>query len=50
MQMTTHKLEQMTRNFNLKISATKTKSIYFQGKEPMRTKIDMNEKITEHVR
>ena len=38
------------RKFNFKISTTKTKSMGFQGKEHMRTKIVMNGKIIEQVR
>ena len=45
--MAAHKLEQATRKFNLKISTTKTKSIGFQEKEHMRTKIVMNGKIID---
>ena len=48
--MAGHKLEKATRKFNLKISTTKAKSMDFQGKEHMRTKIVMNGKITEQVR
>ena len=43
--MAAHKLEQATRKFNLKIPTTKTKSMGFQGKEHMRTKMVMNRKI-----
>ena len=48
--MAAHKLEQATRKFNLKTSTTKTKSMGFQGKEHMRTKIVINGKIIELVR
>ena len=44
--MAAHKLEQATRKFNLK-NSTKTKSMGFQGKERMRTKIVMYGKIIE---
>ena len=47
--MAAHKLEQATRKFNLKISTTKTKSIGFQGKEHLRTKIAIDGKIIEQV-
>ena len=42
--MAAHKLEQGMKKFNLKILTTKTKSMGFQGKEHMRTKIVMNGK------
>ena len=48
--MAVHKLEQAKRKFKLKISTTKTKSMGFQGKEHMRTKIVINGKIIEQVR
>ena len=47
--MATHKLEQTTRKFNVKIS-TKTKSIGFQGKEHMKTAIVIDLKTIEQVR
>ena len=50
LQMAAHKLQQATRKFNLKSSTTYTKSMGFQGKEHMRTKIVMNGKIIEQVR
>ena len=50
LQMAAHKLEQATRKFNLKFSTSKTKSMGFQGKENMRTKIVINRKIIEQVR
>ena len=45
--MAAHKFEPATRNLNLKISTTKTKSMGLQGKEHMRTKIVMDGKIIE---
>ena len=42
LQIPAHKLEQATRKLILKISTTKTKSMGFQGKEHMRTKIVVN--------
>ena len=49
-QMVAHKLEKATRKFNLKISTTKAKSMDFQGKEHMRTKIVTYEKIIDQMR
>ena len=37
--MAAHKLEQGMKKFNLKILTTKTRSVRFQGKEHMRTKL-----------
>ena len=50
LQMAAHKLEQATRKFNLKISSTKTKSMGFQRKEHVWTKIVKNGKIIEQMR
>jgi len=47
--LTAHKLEQVTREFDLKMQ-TKTKSMGFQGKEHMRTKIVINGKTIGQVR
>ena len=44
LQMAAYKLEQATRKFNFKISTIKIKSMGFQGKEHMRTKILINGK------
>ena len=44
LQMAAHKLEQATRKCNLKFSTTNTKSMGFQEKEYVRTKIVMDGK------
>jgi hypothetical protein len=36
-------------NYNLKISVTKTKTMAFKGKPPIRTKIVINDTILEQV-
>ena len=44
-----HKLNQIKTEYGLTISVQKTKSMAFKGRDPVRTKIVTNYKITEQV-
>jgi hypothetical protein len=45
-----YKLQKLSNNYNFNISITKTKIMAFQGKYPIRSKINLsNKSITEHI-
>ena len=49
LQKAAHKLNQITTEYGLNISAQKTKSMAFKGQDPVRTKIVLDNKIIEQV-
>jgi len=49
LQKAAHKLNQIIREYGLTISAQKTKSMVFKGRDPVRTKIAIANKIKEQV-
>ena len=49
LQKAAHKLNQIITEYGLTISAQKTKSMAFKGRDPVRTKIVINQKIMEQV-
>jgi hypothetical protein len=49
LQKLTHKLEIITSQYGLTISTNKTKTMTFRGRDPIRSKIVINNKIIEQV-
>ena len=49
LQTATHKLNQIITEYGLTISVQKTKSMAFRGRDPVRTKIVIDNKIIEQV-
>jgi hypothetical protein len=49
LQKLTHKLEIITSQYGLTISTNKIKTMAFQGQDPIRSKIVINNKIIEQV-
>jgi hypothetical protein len=49
LQRVVHKLNQITTEYGLTISVQKTKSMAFRGRDPVRTKIVIDNKIIEQV-
>jgi hypothetical protein len=47
LQKSAHKLEKITSKYGLTISANKTKTMSFRGRDPIRSKIVINNKIIE---
>ena len=50
LQKAVHKLNQIITEYGLTISVQKTKSMAFKGRDPVRTKIVIHNKITEQVK
>ena len=42
-------LEKLNLDYNMKISICKTKSVTFTGKEPVRTKLPIDNELTEQI-
>ena len=49
LQKAAHKLNQIITEYGLTISVQKTKSMAFKGRDPVRTKIETDNKIIEQV-
>ena len=49
LQKAAHKLNQIITEYGLTISVQKTKSMAFKGRDPVRTKIVMDNKIIEQI-
>jgi hypothetical protein len=49
LQKSVHKLEKITSKYGLTISTNKTKTMAFRGRDPIRSKIVMNNKIIEQI-
>ena len=49
LQKDAHKLNQITREYGLTIFVQKTKSMAFKGRDPVRTKIGIDNKLIEQV-
>lgn len=49
LQKSIHKLERTATEYNMKMSAAKTKTMAFKGREPVRSKIIKTNKILEQV-
>jgi hypothetical protein len=50
LQISIHKLETITTKYGLKISKSKTKTMAFKGRNPVRRKIVINNNIIEQIK